>query len=96
MWDQPRSDGPMLRASDAERERTVTAPRAHHAAARLQTHELGQRAAAALAATTVTELEEHLRDVPDLGNHTNDRHRPTWRVPMILALPPITSEGAST
>jgi hypothetical protein len=34
----------------------------------------------------VTELEEHLRDVPDLGNHTNDRHRPTRRSPMILAL----------
>ncbi len=77
---------PMLRASDTDREQTLTALRAHHAAGRLQTNELDERITNALTATTVTELDAQLRDLPDLRADRSDRRWATRRVAMILAL----------
>jgi Domain of unknown function (DUF1707) len=85
MSDQPRNLEPMLRASDADREQTLTVLRAHHAAGRLQTNELDERVTAVLTATTVAELDQQLRDLPDPGDHRNHRHRARL-VPMILPL----------
>jgi Domain of unknown function (DUF1707) len=72
---------PTLRASDTEREQTVSALRAHHAAGRLQTNELDQRIATALTATTVTELDDQLRDLPNLRTDQSGRRWKTrrWR-----------------
>jgi hypothetical protein len=57
-------DHPDLRASDAERERTVEHLRDHAAAGRLTVDELDERSARAYAARTVTELAELLVDLP--------------------------------
>jgi class 3 adenylate cyclase len=55
---------PAIRASDAERERAVTALREHAAAGRLTLGELSHRAGRAYAAVTLAELEEIGRDLP--------------------------------
>jgi hypothetical protein len=78
---------PTLRASDTEREQTVSALRAHHAAGRLQTNELDQRIATALTATTVTELDDQLRDLPNLRTEQSGRRWKTRRLATILPLP---------
>jgi Flp pilus assembly protein TadB len=74
-----------LRASDTDREQTVSSLRAHHAAGRLQTDELDQRIAGALTAATVTELDDHLRDLPHLRAEQRSRVWGTQRV-MIVAV----------
>src|SRR5215216_4300920 len=56
---------PELRASDAERESTVTLLREHGAAGRLDVEELEQRVGAAYAARTYGELRALLGDLPD-------------------------------
>jgi Flp pilus assembly protein TadB len=89
MSSESSQPGPMLRASDAEREQTVSSLRAHHAAGRLQTDELDQRIAEALTATTVTQLDQQLRDLPKLRNlRTEPRGRRLGiqRVTMIVAI----------
>ena len=53
-----------LRASDAERERTITALRGHAAYGRLTVEELGERTDAALAARTRAELDALTADLP--------------------------------
>lgn len=55
---------PALRASDAERESTVTQLREHGGAGRLDVEELEQRVAAAYGARTHGELEALLSDLP--------------------------------
>jgi Domain of unknown function (DUF1707) len=55
---------PQLRASDAERERTVAHLRRHAADGRLTVEELDERCARALSAKTVAELAELLADLP--------------------------------
>lgn len=55
---------PELRASDAERERTVEALRAHAAEGRLDVHELEQRMEAALGSRTHAQLERLTADLP--------------------------------
>jgi len=55
---------PVLRASDAERERTATLLREHCAAGRLTPEELSQRLDAAFAARTVAELDALAADLP--------------------------------
>ena len=54
-----------LRASDAERERTVEALRGHAAAGRLDAEELEERLGRALAAGTRAELAALLADLPE-------------------------------
>jgi Flp pilus assembly protein TadB len=78
--------GPMLRASDAQREQTVSSLRAHHAAGRLQTDELDQRIAEALTATTVTQLDQQLRDLPNLRTEHRGRRSGTQRVTLVVAV----------
>jgi len=55
-----------LRASDAERERTVTQLRDHFSAGRISEQELDERCDAAYAARTVGQLSELLSDLPPL------------------------------
>lgn len=55
---------PDLRASDAERERTVQHLRDHALAGRLTVEELDERCARAYAAVTVSELAELVADLP--------------------------------
>ena len=69
-------DRPALRASDADRERTVTRLRDHGAAGRLDPDELAERVGAALSARTVGELTELLADLPRGGRSSRrDRSR---------------------
>jgi hypothetical protein len=58
------SDPPDLRASDAERERTVARLRDHALAGRLTVDELDERCASAYSARTVGELAGLLADLP--------------------------------
>lgn len=64
--EQPTESGsaPMLRASDAERERTATLLRDHAAAGRLTPEELDERLDVAYAARTVGELDALTHDLP--------------------------------
>jgi hypothetical protein len=55
---------PELRASDAERERTVDLLRGHAAEGRLTMEELGARVGLAYGARTRAELDEIVRDLP--------------------------------
>ncbi|HEV8653708.1 MAG TPA: DUF1707 domain-containing protein [Actinomycetes bacterium] len=55
---------PKIRASDAERERTVARLRHHHADGRLDLEEFEQRVGQAYAARTVDELDHLMRDLP--------------------------------
>jgi len=79
MSNESRQPNRALRASDTEREQTLSALRAHHAAGQLQTNELDQRIAKALTATTLTELDNELRDLPDLRTDPRGRRRATRR-----------------
>ncbi len=55
---------PRLRASDADRERTVELLREHHAVGRLTAEEFDGRVDKAFRAATVGELDELLADMP--------------------------------
>jgi hypothetical protein len=79
--EQPTESGaaPVLRASDAERERTATLLRDHAAAGRLTPEELGDRLDVAYAARTVGELDALTHDLPELGPPTARRSRPLDR-----------------
>jgi hypothetical protein len=70
-----------LRASDADRERTVAALRHHAAAGRLTVEELDERSERAYAAKTLKELAELQADLPavSLRRPPQDRrHRRPW------------------
>jgi uncharacterized protein DUF1707 len=69
------SSAPELRASDADRERTVAALRDHAAAGRLEPAELEERVGAALAARTAGELKPLLADLPRRGRTGRRRRR---------------------
>jgi hypothetical protein len=56
--------GELVRASDSDREHAVAALREHLAAGRLSLEEFTERMSAALAATTTTDLEAPLRELP--------------------------------
>jgi hypothetical protein len=56
------------RAADADRERAVVALREHAIAGRLTLEELADRVGSALTATTRTELNETLGDLPDASS----------------------------
>jgi hypothetical protein len=53
-----------MRASDADRERTATLLREHHAAGRLTIEEFGERLEVVFAAKTIGELDALLVDLP--------------------------------
>jgi hypothetical protein len=55
---------PQLRASDADRERTVEQLRRHHADGRLDLEEFSERTDRAYAAKTMAELDELVVDLP--------------------------------
>jgi hypothetical protein len=55
---------PRLRASDADRERTVEQLRRHHADGRLDLEEFNERMDRAYAAKTLAELDELMTDLP--------------------------------
>jgi Domain of unknown function (DUF1707) len=58
------SGDPRVRASDADRERTVALLREHHAVGRLTPEEFSERVDKAFAARTIGDLEELLADLP--------------------------------
>jgi Domain of unknown function (DUF1707)/Cell wall-active antibiotics response 4TMS YvqF len=68
---------PELRASDAERERTVDLLRGHAADGRLTMEELGGRVERAYKARTRVELEEVVRDLPAEGAPAPSRRKAT-------------------
>ena len=71
------SEPPALRASDDDREETVTALREHVVAGRLTLEEFTERMSTAYAARTSDELAELVRDLPDRGAAASSRRRPT-------------------
>jgi hypothetical protein len=71
------SDTPALRASDADRERTVAQLRDHAADGRLTLEEFTDRMSAAYLARTNDELEELARDLPSTHAPVGSRRRPT-------------------
>ena len=58
------SGDPKVRASDADRERTATLLREHHAVGRLTAEEFNERVEKAFAAKTLGDLEVLLADLP--------------------------------
>jgi hypothetical protein len=71
------SEPPALRASDDDREHTVTALRDHAVAGRLTLEEFSDRISAAYAAQTGDELEKLVHDLPSTGAGSVSRRRPT-------------------
>jgi len=71
------SETPALRASDADRERTVAVLRDHAVEGRLTLEEFTERMSAAYLARTGDELEELVRDLPSAGTPPVSRRRPT-------------------
>jgi hypothetical protein len=71
------SETPALRASDADRERTVELLREHAVAGRLTLEEFTDRMSAAYLARTNDELEQLARDLPPARAAVDSRRRPT-------------------
>jgi hypothetical protein len=69
---------PELRASDADRDRTVAELREHTAVGRLTLEEFSERADRAVAAKTLSELEEIRGDLPAVAPATRARRRAKW------------------
>lgn len=78
------SPTPALRASDADRERTVELLRDHAAEGRLTLEEFTDRISAAYLASTNDELEELARDLPLANASVVSRRRPTRFVFSVL------------
>lgn len=62
----PMPGDPRIRASDADRERTATLLREHHAEGRLSAEEFSDRLDRALTAKTIGELDALLADLPGI------------------------------
>jgi hypothetical protein len=69
---------PELRASDADRDRAIADLREHTAVGRLTLEEFSERADRAVAAKTLSELEEIRRDLPSALPATRARRRAKW------------------
>jgi Domain of unknown function (DUF1707) len=65
---------PRIRASDADRERTATLLREHHAEGRLTAEEFSERLDRVLAAKTVGELDSVLADLPGIDLYRLPAH----------------------
>jgi hypothetical protein len=74
---------PDLRASDADRERSVAALRHHAAAGRLTVDELDERTERAYAAKTLRELAELQADLPSIATRPPAAPRARRRRPLI-------------
>ena len=72
---------PRIRASDDDRERTVSLLREHHAAGRLTLDEFNERLDKAYAAKTLGELDELMSDLPaiDLYRLPDASLPPMWK-----------------
>jgi hypothetical protein len=77
--DHPLSQDPALRASDAERESTVTLLRKHGADGRIDVDELEQRVGAAYQARTRGDLVGLLDDLPRPQTTATRAVQPAWR-----------------
>lgn len=64
-----------VRASDADREQTATELKEHHSAGRLTDDELQERLDRCMAAKTIADLRELVRDLPSKRPH---QRRPPW------------------
>jgi hypothetical protein len=71
------SETPTLRASDADRERTVASLRDHSVDGRLTLEEFTERISSAYLAQTVDELEKLVQDLPSARTPVASRRRPT-------------------
>ena len=71
------SDTPALRASDADRERTIELLRGHAAEGRLTLEEFADRMSAAYLARTNDDLEKLTQDLPSAHPAATSRRRPT-------------------
>jgi hypothetical protein len=71
------SETPTLRASDADRERTVASLRDHSVDGRLTLEEFTERISSAYLARTVDELEKLVQDLPSARTPVASRRRPT-------------------
>jgi hypothetical protein len=69
---------PELRASDADRDRTIADLREHTAVGRLTLEEFSERADRAVGAKTLSELEEIRRDLPSAVPATRAGRRAKW------------------
>jgi hypothetical protein len=69
---------PELRASDADRDRTIADLREHTAVGRLTLEEFSERADRAVAAKTLSELEEIRGDLPSAVPATRAHRRAKW------------------
>jgi hypothetical protein len=78
------SEPPALRASDADRERTIETLRDHAADGRLTLEEFTDRMSSAYLARLTTDLEELVRDLPAAGGPAVTRRRPTRFVLSVL------------
>jgi hypothetical protein len=83
-----------LRASDADRERTVAALRHHAAVGRLTVDELDARSEQAYAAATVSELADLQADLPSLATRPVRRGHaaPGWRSFTVRWHTPVSAE----
>src|SRR3954470_14814230 len=82
---------PVLRASDADRERVAAALRRHHVDGRRDTDELQERLGACYSARTLGELEPLLADLPGAERPAARARRGgappwAWPAPAILAV----------
>jgi hypothetical protein len=87
-----------LRASDADRDRTVAALRHHAAEGRLTLDELDSRSEQAYAAQTLAELTQLQADLPAIATRPVERPRPTpapgWRSFTARWYSPVSTEMA--
>jgi Domain of unknown function (DUF1707) len=74
---------PDLRASDADRERSVAALRHHATAGRLTVDELDERTERAFAAKTLRELAELQTDLPSIATQPPPQPRARHRRPLV-------------
>jgi hypothetical protein len=69
---------PELRASDADRERAIADLREHAASGRLTLEEFSERTDRAMAAKTLSELDEVRSDLPSAVPEARSGRRPKW------------------
>ncbi|NKQ55662.1 DUF1707 domain-containing protein [Amycolatopsis sp. K13G38] len=89
---------PMLRASDADRERVVSQLREQVGEGRLTLDEFSERSAAAYAARTLGDLDALTRDLPAAAPSTavapTATAIPRWLVPLAIAVAVLLAVGA--
>lgn len=84
---------PMLRASDADRERVVSQLHEQVGEGRLTLEEFSERSYAAYAARMLGELDALTRDLPPPMTPTA-KTAPRWLVPLVIAVAVLLAAGA--